>query len=249
MALLAALVLVLMISLSHSLARAEPVCALPQPEPVRIVSCQPDPVLADGRVVLRAGIMAKLLLPCPVGPAQLSVLSKKPDRWGRLQGVLWVGAPSDAIPPWEMSEVLMRLREGYGLARPQGLPPGCWPIALAAEQAARAARLGLWAGQQSPIIPAHAIDALRAAEGRFVIVEGIVVSVRRGRNRVFLNLGAFGGDRFSVTVSPRLAAQFDAKGLALNTLRGQAVSVRGVVGPGPSMELSILEALAIQDRR
>ena len=231
--------------LAHAAISAARACTVPNLEPVIIAACAPDPVLADGRRIKVAGLAASQPLPCDQGGAMLSVLSAKPDRWGRLEGFFLPEGQTDGAT----NVTLRLLRAGYGLARPGVWPAGCWPLALAAEAEARQAKRGLWAGPETPLASAQSIAALRAGEGRMLVVEGVVVSVRRGRQRLFLNFGALGDDRFSVTMQLPVAALFEAQGLALSGLRGERVAVRGVVGPGPSMELNMVEALAVLDRR
>ena len=220
-------------------------CSLPQIEPVLIQACAPDPILEDGRRIKVAGIAASQPLPCQTGAAMLSVLTDQPDRWGRLEGFFLPAGQNDAAT----NQTLTFLRNGYGLAKPGLWPTGCWALALAAEREARLAGLGVWSGDHAPVVQAALIDRLRAWEGRMVIVEGRVVSVRRGQQRVFINFGPWGPDRLSVSIPLRVAARFEAQGLALSELRGEQIAVRGVVGPGPSMEINEVEALAVLDRR
>ena len=213
-------------------------CTLPRGEPVTLVGTLPDPVLADGRLVRLAGVLPKgTRLVVPLGAAVFHPTSRTPDRWGRVSGFLALGNGGLAD-----SLNLALLQQGQGLALPGEWPPGCFTLALAAEMDARRAQRGLWAGPD-PVLAATAVDRLRAAEGRFTLIEGTVRSVRQGRTQVFLNFGAFGSDRLSVTVPIAQLAAFQAAGLDVMRLRGEAVLMRGVVGPGPSMELSVTDAL------
>lgn len=213
-------------------------CTLPRGEPVTLVGTLPDPVLADGRTIRLAGVLPKGTgLAAPLGTALFYPTSRLRDRWGRIPGFLALGDGGLAD-----SVNLALLQQGKGLALPGEWPPGCFTLALAAEMDARLAQRGLWAGPD-PVLAATAVDRLRAAEGRFTLIEGTVRSVRQGRTQIFLNFGAFGSDRLSVTVPIAQLAAFKAAGLDVMRLRGEAVLMRGVVGPGPSMELSVTDAL------
>ena len=213
-------------------------CHLPRGERVGIVATTPDPVLADGRIVRLAGVLPKGGgAELPRGEAVFHPLSRQADRWGRLNGFL---VPDGGDLTSSLNLVL--LRQGRRLALPGDWPPGCFALALAAEGEARRAKRGLWAGRDL-VLQATDLDGLRAAEGRFVIVEGVVRSVRRGRSQVFLNFGPFGSDRLSVTVPTSRLDAFSAEGRDVLNLAGAQVSLRGVVGPGPSMELNVADAL------
>ena len=213
-------------------------CRLPRGERVVIVAAAPDPVLADGRIVRLAGVLPKGAgAALPFGDAVFHPLSRQADRWGRVSGFL---VPDGGDLASSFNAAL--LRQGLGLALPGEWPAGCFPLALEAEGAARQAKRGLWAGPD-PILQATDLDGLRAVEGRFVIVEGVIRSVRRGRSQVFLNFGTFGSDRLSVTVPTARLDAFSAAGRDVLGLGGAQVSLRGVVGPGPSMELNVVDAL------
>lgn len=226
------------IALAGVLPSTAETCRLPRGERVAIVAAAPDPVLADGRIVRLAGVLPKGAgAVLPLGDAVFHPLSRQADRWGRVSGFL---VPDGANAASSLNGGL--LRQGLGLALPGDWPSGCFTLALEAENEARRAKRGLWAGPD-PVVQAADIYGLRAAEGRFVIVEGVVRSVRRGRSQVFLNFGAFGSDRLSVTVPIARLDAFTAAGHDVLSLGGAQVSLRGVVGAGPSMELNMADAL------
>lgn len=214
-------------------------CTLPRSEAVTIVSWKPDPVLDDGRIVRLAGVLIKHMPERPtLGPAVFYPLARGTDRWGRTTGVLSAGEGG-----FGTSLNVKMVRDGLGLARPADGPSGCFALMVAAESEARGARRGLWSHPDAVLLKATAIDDLRAQEGRFTLVEGTVRSVRQGRRQVFLNFGAFGSERLSVTVPVARLEAFKDAGVDIMALRGERVMLRGVVGPGPSMELSGVDAL------
>ena len=225
----------------HSLAFAD--CADPRWTDAILTNAEHDPILDDGRAIRLAGVTPpQNLNGITLGPVKVSVVTRTPDRWGRLSVYM-----TNSQGTMNESFNVNLLRAGAALAVPGEWPSGCFALALAAETEARRAQQGLWA--KSPVVAAEDLDALKDRIGRFTIVEGQVQSVRQGRRQIFLNFGAFGRDRLNVSVAVSRLEAFKAAGLDLFTLRRQVVSLRGVVGPGPSMELNSPEALFVAPRR
>ena len=164
------------------------------------------------------------------------MIDQRPDRWGRVAGLV--------IPADQQGESLNAtlIRQGVSPAITPDLPVDCVPVFLAAEAEARAARRGVWA-QGGLATAAADLDRLRQREGQFTLVSGRVSSVRRGRQRLYLNFGAFGSERFSVNVAVSRLPAFEAAGLDLAALKGQEIEVRGTIGPGLAMELTVPAAL------
>lgn len=214
-------------------------CIEPRWSDAMIAKIERDPVLDDGRLIRLAGLTPPLNLKLiTLGPLKVSVVTRMPDRWGRVSAFI---APLQSSLRESFNVSLVRA--GAALAVPGEWPSGCFALAHAAEADARQARRGIWA--QPPVITADDLDALKDRVGRFTIVEGQVRSVRQGRRQIFLNFGAFGRERLNVSVTLSRLEAFKAAGRDLLALRGQFVSLRGVVGPGPSMELNVPEALSV----
>ena len=98
---------------------------------------------------------------------------------------------------------------------------------MAAEQAARAAGLGLWADPYYVIRHAEDPAGILAVRGRFAVVEGKVLSVRESGGTIYVNFGRRWSEDFTVTVLKRNERSFTAAGLPLKKLAGQRVRVRG----------------------
>jgi hypothetical protein len=190
--------------------------------------------LADGR---RARLGGLALAPAARGAIErlkgrevgLALLAARPDRWGRLV--------VDLVQDGGRSLGLDLVEQGLARVRPEPETRGCEAERLDAEAGARAAAEGLWA---APDAVFGALDGagLAKAEGRFVLVDGVVRRVGVGRAKVYLEFG--GRDGFAVAVARKAEPQFRRAGVDLMALTGQRVLVRGVVEVryGPRMEIA-----------
>ena len=128
------------------------------------------------------------------------------------------------------------LRTGLARVRPEFETRGCEAERLARRPRRAPAGLGLW-NEPDSLLDAEDIQDLRAADGRFVIVEGAVRRVGVSRSRVYLDLGR--RDGFTVVVARKAEPAFQRRGLVLKGLAGQPIRVRGVMEDrfGPRIEL------------
>ncbi|WP_374547594.1 thermonuclease family protein [Rhodoblastus sp.] len=220
-------------------------------EPVRLdhVSDRLDIVLVDGRQVafpmleppratakapqrphetaleLTSLLRGQTLLVLPLGPT---------DRWGRLPARIFVESSDEAA-----DETLA----AAGLAMASADPGACGAGALAAEQAARAARLGLWADPDFAVLATDDPAAFAARAGTLAIVEGRIRSVGRAGSRIYLNLagGSPGGRSggVSLVLARRSLPAFENAGFSLQSLPNRRIRARGVVeiGAAPQIEL------------
>lgn len=164
-------------------------------------------------------------------PVILRSPSAEPDRYGRVTAFAFVNASETPV----QYDLLER-----GLAHADGMPglgKACRTALLAREQAARAARLGLWAD------PRYAIRApgdaeLKARPGSFAVVQGEVVSVRQTAATTYINFGRRWSETLSVAIPRRHLPAFAEEGITLETLEGRTLRVRGYVEArtGPVIE-------------
>jgi len=105
----------------------------------------------------------------------------------------------------------------------------CAAELLRSEDAARRAKLGLWADPYYEVLAAAAPTDVLARRGRFALVEGQVVSVRESGATLYVNFGRHWSEDFSVTVQKRNERNFAAAGLDVKALAGRLVRVRGVI--------------------
>ena len=212
--------------------------------PVAGVTEALDLLADDGRVLRLAGIdphrdpQAQAALSGWLAGASvtLAILSPRPDRWGRTPAVVHgPGASPDAAPVL-VAEMLVDA--GLARVRPLGEGRACMPALLAAEEAARHAKAGLWADPRHRVLRAADVAELRARAGTFVLVEGRVSRIGEGRQRFYLNFGG-GRGTFSVSVFKKNAKAFEAD-KPLKSLIGRTIRVRGVIEArfGPEIEVS-----------
>ena len=121
---------------------------------------------------------------------------------------------------------------------------------LAAERAARAAGLGLWADPHYLINKAENPAEILAQRGRFAVVAGKVLSVRESGATIYVNFGRRWSEDFTVTILKRNQRRFTAARLNLNNLAGRHVRVRGTIEErsGPWIEAMHPEQIEIAER-
>jgi endonuclease YncB( thermonuclease family) len=202
---------------------------------LRIAGIEPfdllRPELRDAEAVLRRRLAAL----AGEGPLSVQLAADAPDRYGRLPALVSAGGTT-------VQESLVG--EGLAVAFAGGDPLPCFQRILAAEDAARRAGRGFWAGVTLPVAtPA----ALRQQIGHFVIFRGTVISVGNRSARTYLNFG----NRWSedVTVEIEAANRGDFGGeTGLAALAGRQVQARGYLeekaGPmlamGSPMQLEVI---------
>lgn len=150
------------------------------------------------------------------------------DRHGRLRAQIAVGGV------WVQEALLQQ-----GLARVALLPSHAQCVAqmYAAEEAARAAKRGLWA------LPEYAVrlpDGLAQKDrGTFQIVEGKVVSAAVKSGRAYINFSADWDRDFTVTITPEDMKVFRTRDVNPRDYAGKMVRVRGIIDwyHGPEIEL------------
>ena len=130
------------------------------------------------------------------------------------------------------------LRDGVAVIFNQQEIPAGW---AAAEQAARAAKRGVWGQEDFVLTPENAAQHLL----QFHVVEGVVTRVYKARNATYVNFGENWHTDFSVTIAGRNRRSFDEK-LARIT-QGTRVRVRGTLYEenGPMLKLTRPEQLEL----
>ena len=163
----------------------------------------------------------------------------KEDRYGNIRAQVF--APQDGREVW-LQDLMLR----EGLARVMIAPdrPECARELYAAEDAARAARAGLWA------LPAYAVrtpDNLGGDLGTFQIVDGVVKNASVHDGRAYLNFGDDWRTDFTATIAPDDMKRFRAAGIDPKSYAGRKVEVRGYVQSlnGPEIELADPEMIRL----
>ena len=194
--------------------------------------------LSDGREIRLAGIE---LFAADKGSALAALVKDKdvslrgpddtPDRYGRQTAfVLLAGS--------DVSVQAQLLAQGAALASSDVTDKECAAALLAAEADARTAKKGIWAAT-NVIKNAESADDILAGIGRFVLVEGRVLSVRQAGTMTYLNFGRNWTRDFAATISRRMMPGVESSGLTLKSLENRRIRVRGWVEahPGPRIEV------------
>ena len=194
--------------------------------------------MSDGAEVRLAGIepampvssTAPLLALVPAGEVSLHGDNDTPDRYGRQ--TVFVFTEIDGPP-------LQARLLSAGAAFAAGLIPdrACAEELAAAEATARRAKTGIWS--RDGVIKNAAIPGdIQAQLGRFVVVEGRVLSVREAGTTTYLNFGRRWTRDFAVFISRRMMPAFVGAGITLKSLEGRRIRVRGWVESrgGPRIE-------------
>jgi endonuclease YncB( thermonuclease family) len=199
--------------------------------------------LEDGRDVRLAGIEAafsekpaaarmRALTALLAGrDVQLRGEDDTPDRYGRQPAYVWL-LPDERLVQREL------LAQGEAIVSVSVGDKECAATLLAAETAAREAKIGMWA-DPAAIKNSETPGDILAGIGHFMLVEGRVLSVRQAGATTYLNFGRNWTRDFAVTIPRRALANFAAAGLAPKSLESKRIRVRGIVEArtGPRIEV------------
>ncbi len=216
-----------------------------------------DPVLADGRRLrlvglaprqddaeaqrFAAGVLRRR------GADFALVLLGEADRWGRLPARLF---ESGAAPARGLAEALVA--EGAAMALPEARPARCSPPpALAGgarrRQAAATVRPpahGTLATDEIAL-DSHDLAALRAHEGRLVLLTGRVASVAERGQRTYVNFSRRRGEAASIVLSKSLWRELKDAGWTASGLGGKRLRARGVLSGRDGLLLDVASPLAL----
>lgn len=197
--------------------------------------------LDDGREVRLAGVEpspertahATAALTSLIAGRDVSLFGEddQPDRYGRQRAFVSVRGPLPLI----QAELL---RQGEVMAYPPAADQDCARDLLVAENTARMAQRGTWASSAA-LKNAERPDDILTGIGRFLVVEGKVLSARQAGATFYVNFGRRWTRDFAVTISRRIMPSFESAGLDLKSLVNKRIRVRGWVEKhgGPRMEV------------
>lgn len=201
--------------------------------------------LQDGRTVRLAGVEDTIsgvsakaaqrgALEALIGGAGEVVLrgNPKPDRYGRLVAFAFVSGQD--------TPVQAKLAEDGHLAVTAPVDDkGCAAVLRAREFQARQAKRGLWA-EPAALKNAEMPGDILTLVGRFVVIEGRVLSVREAGATLYINFGRRWTQDLAVTISRRNVAAFEAAGVPVKSLERKRILVRGWVEQrgGPRLHAS-----------
>ncbi|TWI81943.1 nuclease-like protein [Roseibium hamelinense] len=170
------------------------------------------------------------------------------DRWGRQP--VWV-----VLSTGERKVLLQELllRQGSAVFVPRYGSYRCHQQLRKAEASARQKELGIWADNGMVHASRHPAR-IEAHSGRYVLIEGRLVSLGKTRSTRYLNFGRHWKTDLTVTWPSRLDTNMQTylkhKGMSLSDLAGRALQIRGVVGvkDGPYIEIEHPGQLHVLDR-
>ena len=216
-----------------------------------------DPVLADGRRLrlvglaprqddaeaqrFAAGVLRRR------GADFALVLLGEADRWGRLPARLF---ESGAAPARGLAEALVA--EGAAMALPEARPARCSPPpALAGGARRRQAAATVRPPPTAPLVTdeialdSHDLAALRAHEGRLVLLTGRVASVAERGQRTYVNFSRRRGEAASIVLSKSLWRELKDAGWTASGLGGKRLRARGVLSGRDGLLLDVASPLAL----
>ena len=210
-----------------------------------------DPLLDDGRRLRLIGLAPRQnaeetarfdaglrgFLGRPLG---LSVLGE-PDRWGRLPARLSVPSASAPGPAQDLAQLL--LRQGAALPMPE---PGLSPCET--PQTAPVQKTVTSGTQVSPLtaVDGHDLAAVKAQEGRYVMLEGRIASVGERSQRTYLNFSRRPKEAASIVLSRSLWRELKSAGWTASDLGGKRLRAYGVLSGRDGLLLEVASRAALE---
>lgn len=246
------LAIVIFAALPIAPARAAPGCA-PADATVQLSGLDPagDPLLGDGRRLRLVGLAPRQnpeersrletglrdFLGRPLG---LSLLGE-PDRWGRLPARLSVPSATLGEPAQDLAQLL--LRQGAALPMPE---PGLSPCE--APQKAPVQKTVTSRPQVSPLtaVDGHDLAAVKAQEGRYVMLEGRIASVGERSQRTYLNFSRRPKEAVSIVLSRSLWRELKSAGWTASELGGKRLRAYGVLSGRDGLLLEVASRTALE---
>ena len=235
-----------------------------EPHAIVRVSDADTAILDDGRDVRLAGLLfppAPLTVPLAPGTwppglaahAALADLTSQAtseiaqtrssyDRYGRAEAQVYLDRNGKRI--WLQRALV---EQGHAIVSSSAGGGVCLKPLLIAEDAARRARLGLWANAAYRIHDAAQPRDLRRLRSGFALVEGKVLSVTQRSGQLYLNFGADWRTDFTVVVAKGLLKGTSDDAHPAASLSGHTIRVRGWIERryGPAIELFDLNDLEV----
>lgn len=194
-----------------------------------------EPVAADTTKADRIADLSAIIAGKDVG---LHGEDDAPDRYGRQSAFVFLAGSDTPVQS-------LLLKEGAALVSSEITEKACATALLAAEDEARRSRKGAWAGS-SVIKNAESTDDILAGIGRFMLVEGTVLTVRQAGATTYLNFGRRWTRDFAVTISRRNMPAVESAGMALKSLENRRIRIRGWVEAHPGPRIEVMRAGQIE---
>lgn len=210
-----------------------------------------DPLLDDGRRLRLVGLAPRQSaeetsrfdagLRHFIGrPLSLTLLGQ-PDRWGRFPARLSVPSPSSAATPQDLARLL--LQQGAALPLPE---PGA---GTCEEPPKTPVQKTVTSGPQpSPLtaVDGHDLAAVKAQEGRYVMLEGRIASVGERPQRTYLNFSRRPKEAASIVLSRSLWRELKSAGWTASHLGGKRLRAYGVLAGRDGLLLEVASRAALE---
>ena len=213
-----------------------------------------DPLLDDGRRLRLVGLAPRQNteetarfdagLRGFLGRPLALVIVGEPDRWGRLPARLSVPPASPAETAQDLAQWL--LRQGAALPMPEaGLFPCETPQKASVQKTVTSATQVL----PQAAVDGHDLAAVKAQEGRYVMLEGRIASVGERSQRTYLNFSRRPKEAASIVLSRSLWRELKSAGWTASHLGGKRLRAYGVLSgrDGLLLEVSSRTALELID--
>ena len=175
-----------------------------------------------------------------------AAVANRPDRWQRLDAVVFAKDTSGAAVNQPLQQVLL----AAGLVQVHiALVMPCLTAWRAAEQTARDGGLGLWADDDHAEVDPALKHAFAHLDGHEIVVRGRVYSVETKGYRTYIRFGPRRFHDFEVSIIKPDLKRFLAAGAPPQTLQGHIIRVRGRLSTkfGPQIEVARPQAVEITD--
>jgi endonuclease YncB( thermonuclease family) len=194
-----------------------------------------EPAFPDTSASARTQALAVLLAGHDI---RLSGEDDGPDRYGRERAFVW-RLPDELLVQREL------LAQGEAFVAASVGDKDCAAALMAAEGEARGAKRGIWA-DPSVIKNTESPGDILAGIGRFMLVEGKVLSVRQSGATTYLNFGRSWTRDFAVTIPRQALANLAAAGLDPKSLENKRIRVRGFVEARTGPRIEVVRAEQIE---
>jgi endonuclease YncB( thermonuclease family) len=194
-----------------------------------------EPAFPEKSAFMRTRALAELLVGREV---RWSGEDDTPDRYGREVAFVWRLADETLV----QRELL---EQGEAMVSPALGNTDCAAAMMAAEGTAREAKRGIWA-DATAIKNTESPGDILAGNGRFMLVEGTVLSVRQAGAITYLNFGRNWTRDFAVTIPKQALANLAAAGLVPKSLENKRIRVRGFVEARTGPRIEVLRAGQIE---
>lgn len=165
----------------------------------------------------------------------------EPDRWGRLPARLSIPPASPGEPTQDLAQLL--LRQGAALPLPE---PGASPCETPRKPAVQKTVTSETQVSPQVAVDGHDLAAVKAQEGRYVMLEGRIASVGERSQRTYLNFSRRPKEAASIVLSRSLWRELKSAGWTASHLGGKRLRAYGVLSGRDGLLLEVASRTALE---